>query len=215
LWQLLFKGGSDSPPDLFTDPVDFTQVARRSSARHKRGKLEFSLEGKMNRNHRTSLISLTLATALVLGFVGTAFSRTQAFDKLKTLVGTWEAATPKGKATATFELASKGTALLEHLSMTSGEDMVTVYYVDGNRLLLTHYCEGGNQPRMQATTFDPNSDVISFHFVDGTNVQTPGTMFMHDLSIEFHGTSEVAADWTSFKDGKTSFTVPFVYHRVN
>jgi hypothetical protein len=177
----------------------------------------------MSRNFRIILTTLTLAAVYILGQAGAILARTpdqpsnaaQAFEKLKTLVGTWEATTSKGKVTTTFELASKGTALIEHLTVASGEDMVTVYYVDGNRLILTHYCEGGNQPRMQATTFDANSQSIDFHFVDGTNVQTPGTMFMHDVSIKFHGANEVAADWTSFKDGKAGFTVPFVYHRVN
>src|SRR5713226_971817 len=66
-----------------------------------------------------------------------------AFARLKTLVGEWEADTKMGKAHVSYELIAGGTAL----KMPA---MLTVYHLDGERLLLTHYCMAGNQPRMQA-----------------------------------------------------------------
>ena len=34
----------------------------------------------------------------------------------------------------------------------TGHAMTTVYHLDGRDLVLTHYCMGGNQPRMRAKT---------------------------------------------------------------
>jgi len=51
--------------------------------------------------------------------------------------------------------------------------MISVYHLDGDRLILTHYCEVGNQPRMQATSFDPKSNEIDFNFLDATNMPIP------------------------------------------
>ena len=49
-----------------------------------------------------------------------------------------------------YRLVSNGTTLME--TMDSGHDtsMVTMYHVDGSRILATHYCAAGNQPRMAA-----------------------------------------------------------------
>lgn len=124
----------------------------------------------MKQISRISLTALTLAITLCLVSSGTVIAQAakdivnaaQAFDKLKTLAGHWEANTDKGKVTTSFELVSGGTALVEHMSMAGEKEMLTVYFVDGNRLLLTHYCEAGNQPRMQAAAFDPKSSVIDF-----------------------------------------------------
>lgn len=178
----------------------------------------------MRNHHRTRLMALTLEIAVGLGFAGPAFSQTQkynpanatpAFEKLKTLVGHWEATTEKGKASATYQLVSGGTALLEHLKVPGESEMITVYYLDGNRLLLTHYCTAGNQPRMQAGTFDPTTNRIDFQFLDATNLPNPDAGHMHSAVIVFRGPSEVTEDWTFYKAGKPAFTVPLEYHRVD
>ncbi|MHB8525778.1 MAG: hypothetical protein ACYDD2_06425, partial [Candidatus Acidiferrales bacterium] len=97
----------------------------------------------MNKIYRISLMALTLAIAVCFGCAGTASARTpqapanavQAFATLKTLAGRWKATTAKGKASATYQLVSGGTAVLERMKMAGEQEMITVYYLDGNRLL--------------------------------------------------------------------------------
>ena len=93
--------------------------------------------------------------------------------------------------------------------------MISVYHLDGNRLLLTHYCMAGNQPRMQAGAFDPKTNRIDFQFLDATNLPSPDAGHMHRVVVRFQGPSEVTEDWTFYKGGKAAFTVPLHYHRVN
>lgn len=177
----------------------------------------------MKRNIAISLISsiLTFVAFLLVGsqaFAATQGGRqtaVQAFEKLKELAGRWQATTAKGKVSTTFELTSGGSAVLERMEMPGEQQMITVYYLDGNRLLLTHYCEMGNQPRMQATSFDPQSNAIDFRFLDATNLASPNAGHMHDAVITFRGPNEVSEDWTFWANGKPSFTVPLVYHRAN
>ena len=137
-----------------------------------------------------------------------------AFDKLKSLTGTWEATSDKGKATSNFELISNGTVLLEKISVPGEGEMVTTYYLDGNRLVLTHYCTAGNQPHMQAEAFDPASNQIRFDFAGAGNLASPADGHMHSAVIKFVGPDAFNADWTFYKDGKPAFNQPIQYHRV-
>jgi len=97
----------------------------------------------VNKHNRSALLALTLAIAVCMGSMGTTSAQSPkgsanaapAFDKLKTLVGRWEANTEKGKATATFESVSGGSALLERVNI-HGEETITIYYLDGDRLRL-------------------------------------------------------------------------------
>lgn len=137
-----------------------------------------------------------------------------AFAKLKTLVGQWEANTDKGKVTSTYELVSNGTALLEHVKVPGEDAMVTVYNLDGGHLVLTHYCSAGNQPHMQAKSFDPASNKISFDFVSAGNLSSPADGHMHSVQISFIGPDAFNSDWTFYKDGKAAFTEPIRFRRV-
>lgn len=178
----------------------------------------------MRKHTLNTLLALGLAIGISLVAPGAALAQNQkgnpsnaaqAFEKLKTLVGRWEAKTDKGTAYATYQLISGGTVLLERMEMGPDHEMITAYYVDGNRLLLTHYCTTGNQPRMQAGSFDPKTNQIDFQFLDATNLPDPNAGHMHNAVFTFRGPSEVSEDWTFYKDGKPGFTVPIDYHRLN
>jgi len=160
-----------------------------------------------------SAVALSLGTAAVAADKGVA-NANAAFDKLKTLTGRWEATSDKGKVTSSIELVSNGTALLEKITVPGDGEMVTVYYVDGNRLVLTHYCSAGNQPHMQAEAFDPASNQIRFGFAGAGNLASSGDAHMHTAVIKFEGPDAYDADWTMYKDGKQAFTVPIQFHRV-
>jgi hypothetical protein len=70
---------------------------------------------------------------------------------LKFLVGEWKGADAEGKAhKIAFALSSGGTSLTETLTPPDSPPMTTMYYSDGDQLMLTHYCSLNNQPRMRA-----------------------------------------------------------------
>src|SRR5437764_1790145 len=103
-----------------------------------------------------------------------------AFARLKMLAGEWEADTPMGKSHITYEVIAAGSAVVERDSIGNMAPMLTVYNLDGNRLLLTHYCMAGNQPRMQARSFDAATGDLRFEFFDATNLVKPGAGNMHN-----------------------------------
>src|ERR1700752_1450302 len=89
-----------------------------------------------------------------------------ALDKIKSLVGEWEATTPEGPTTVKYELISNGTAVEERLGVHN-EEMVSIYHMNGDKLMMTHYCSFNNQPRFEAVV---DGDTITFRYVDATNL---------------------------------------------
>lgn len=139
---------------------------------------------------------------------------TAAFTRLKTLVGEWEADTKMGKAHLSYELMAGGTALVERFSAEKEASMLTVYHFDGDRLMLTHYCEAGNQPRMLAGPFDPKTGELEFRFLDATNLTSPATGHMHNAKIHFTDNNHMTTEWQFFEKGERKFAENAQYTRV-
>jgi len=129
-------------------------------------------------------------------------------------VGEWEAETPMGKAHLKYELIAGGTSLVERESAENMPDMLTVYYLDGDRLLLTHYCMAGNQPRMQARSFNPETGEIDFRFLDATNLADPGAGHMHNVKIRLIDNNHFASAWEFYENGQRAKGETFQYTRV-
>ena len=81
------------------------------------------------------------------------------------------------------------------------ENMITMIHLDGDRLLLTHYCGAGNQPRMKATT-SPDGKSISFDFVDATNLASPDAGHMHRVVFTIPDANHHSEEWIFLQNGK-------------
>jgi len=130
------------------------------------------------------------------------------FASLKNLAGQWEAKDEKGNpAITTWKLVSGGSALMEEMPH---ESMVTMYHMDNNRLLMTHYCSAMNQPRMQAEV-SPDGKTIVFSFVDGTNIAKPGTGHMQKMILTMQDQDHFSEKWTFAGEGreKTEKTIQY------
>jgi FtsP/CotA-like multicopper oxidase with cupredoxin domain len=143
-----------------------------------------------------------------------AIDSTAAFARLKTLVGEWEANTSMGKARVTYELIAGGSSLVERESAERMPAMMTVYHMDGSRLLLTHYCMTGNQPRMQAQTFDPKTGEVQFRFLDATNMVRHDAIHMHNATFRIVDKDHFTSDWELYENGQRKTTESFQYARV-
>ncbi len=161
--------------------------------------------------------TLTLAAAMVLTLglaipAGAADEASSGLDRIKALEGTWKGTNSKDQeVTVTFGLVAGGSVVQEHL-VFAGHDMVTMYYLDGDRLMLTHYCMVGNQPTMVAK--EVGSEEIRWEFVEATNLKSPEAGHMHSAVMRFPGSDEFQAAWTFRQDGKDAFTETIKVARV-
>jgi hypothetical protein len=119
-----------------------------------------------------SLSSLVCIVLISFSTVAFAQSDTQkSFDSLKTLAGSWEGSLEGKTINVTLRVTSMGTAIMHEMKSSGPDDPITMLTVDGDRLLLTHYCDAGNQPRMVGTT-SADGKTITFNFIDATNLRS-------------------------------------------
>ena len=137
-----------------------------------------------------------------------------AYARLKTLVGEWEAETPMGKVHVSYEVIAGGTSLVERETGEKMPEMLTVYYLDGDQLLLTHYCMAGNQPRMQARSFNPETGEVDFRFLDATNLTNAGAGHMHNARIRVVDNNHMESEWEFFENGQRKMAEKAQYTRI-
>ena len=83
-----------------------------------------------------------------------------------------------------------------------GEDMISMIHFDGaNRLLLTHYCAIGNQPRMVASA-SPDGKTVTFNFLDATNLASPQSGHMDHVVIAMLDANHHTEEWNFIDHGK-------------
>jgi len=154
------------------------------------------------------LFVLIAATAFAADTAVTQSDAQKSFDKLKTLAGAWEGhvttfppkAEIEGKLMqVSLRVTSMGNALVHEMTADGRPDHpVTMLYLDGDRLLLTHYCDAGNRRRMTATT-SPDGRTVEFDFLDVAG----GTQYghMHHAVFTVIDANHHSEDWTYMEPG--------------
>lgn len=138
----------------------------------------------------------------------------KSFTEIKTLAGTW-----KGQVTinppvhdmgssnmeVSLRVTSRGNALVHEMKEagkpadpTKYDNPVTMFYLDGDRLLLTHYCDAGNRPRMVART-SPDGKTVEFDFLDVSGSTQYGHM-QHAVFTVVDANHHIE-DWTFLMPG--------------
>ena len=145
-------------------------------------------------------IAITLLFVLVTSAAFAESPAQKSFEELKALNGTWEGRTPKGEAVeVSYRVTSNGSPLMSEIK--GKEDMITMFNLDGDRLLMTHYCAAGNQPRMVAGA-SPDGKTFTFAFLDATNLATPDAPHMNHLVISMPDANHHSEEWVYNDHGK-------------
>jgi hypothetical protein len=127
----------------------------------------------------------------------------KAFTAIKNMPGTWEGKTADGRAVRVdFKVTAGGTAVMSEIMGHGPEDMISMFHLDGpDRLILTHYCGAGNQPRMQASV-SPDGKTITFTFFDATNLAAPDAGHMQRMTLTMIDENHHIEEWVFADHGK-------------
>ena len=150
---------------------------------------------------RTVRIALSILVALVTTAALAETDASAAFDQLKSLQGSWAGKTSDGQPVRiSNRVVSSGSALMSEI--TGHENMITMFHMDGNRLIMTHYCASGNQPRMVGRA-SPDGKTITFNFLDATNLLSTQHGHMEQVVFTLVDADHHTEQWQfATQDGK-------------
>jgi hypothetical protein len=164
---------------------------------------------------------VVLISAAVLGLSASAdekpaskeSTKQSGFEKIKALSGEWEATQAAGEhghhgGTVTYKVTAGGSAVLETLFGGTDHEMVTLYYMDGDNLALTHYCMLHNRPHMRAER-QSSPDKIVFKCKEGEDSKIDAEDHMHQASFKFVDADHLKTEWVLYKGGKADSTHSF------
>jgi hypothetical protein len=156
--------------------------------------------------------ALRFPLPIALMFLATlAFAQSdpkKSFEQLKSLAGTWEGKMQldppipamNGKsATVTMRVTSMGHTLMHEMKGDDRpDDPITMFVLEGDHILLTHYCDADNRPRM-AGTLSPDGKTLDFNFLDVTGNMKYG--HMQHATFTFIDANHHVEDWTFLMAG--------------
>lgn len=147
------------------------------------------------------MLMVVVTAGLALGMVEppTAVER---FEQLKSLAGTWVGDTD-GDGTddyeAVYHVIAAGSAVHQTMFPGTAHEMVNVYHLDGDDLLMTHYCAGGNQPHLKMTPVADRGR-LEFEWVSVSNLPSLDGHFMGAATIELVDENTIREHWSSFEN---------------
>jgi len=168
------------------------------------------------------LCAVVLAIAFAAGSpVQAGVDASAVFEQLKKLEGTWSG-TPEGegeeaaaeaarqsRAVHLFEVSAAGTVVMETMAPGSDHEMINMYHLDGEDLVLTHYCAGGNQPRMRLDRETSTAANLVFEFAGGTNLDTAVDAHIHSANMKMLDDGGLDSIWHSWSGGQQAGTMAF------
>ena len=170
---------------------------------------------------RTAVIVAVLLLTAGLGTAAAEMTAEDAFETLKEMAGTWRG-TPEGSGDEAqaeaeavgevvheIEVSAAGTVVMETMGPGSEYEMINMYHLDGEELVLTHYCAGGNQPTMRLDREASTAERLVFDFTGGTNLDMENGHFIHDMELGILGEDKVVSVWHSWSAGEPAGGMTF------
>ncbi|MEK6324925.1 MAG: hypothetical protein AABN33_25055 [Acidobacteriota bacterium] len=134
------------------------------------------------------------------------YDAASAFEFLKTLAGDWERGSGdhehgSSSRSASFKVTAAGSSVVETLYAGQPTEMVSIFHMDGNQLLLTHYCALKNAPIMKFVKSDKPGE-IQFAFHGGTNFDPKVDTHVHQGVFQIKDKNTVESTFVAFANGK-------------
>lgn len=170
----------------------------------------------MKKRHVAIRVVMTIIALTLMGPIVASAQQppdsSAAFERLKTLVGTWDAidkTKPAQPMVVTYSLTGSGSVLMEELKSqgSASGGMSTAYHLDQGRLVLTHFCGAANQPRMRVKAIDDNGRKLRFEIYDITNHADPQAYHSTSLEVSFLTDQRVELAYGGTSRGRQSTQV--------
>lgn len=138
------------------------------------------------------------------------------FNKLKKFEGKWKCSSEGlGEFNESYKLIAAGSVLMGN-EMEDKPDMamVTMYHLDNDALMLTHYCMAKNQPRLTLTKVSEDGNTATFEFKDGTNMKSRDVGHMDSVVVHFIDDDNFKSRWSWYEKGQEGWMEAVTAKRV-
>ena len=130
-----------------------------------------------------------------------------AMEFLKTLSGDWvrETGGEHGATTpvASFHVAAAGSTIIETTGAGTPNEMATIFHMDGDQLLQTHYCALMNAPVLRFEQSDTPGE-LKFVFHGGTNFDAAVDAHYHEGTFQIKDKDTIETSFVVFANGEMS-----------
>ena len=167
----------------------------------------------------TTLISLLATGAAFAGEAQRAVDAKAALEMLKSLDGRWAGEgsaeeSHAGEFSHQFRRSANDTVVMETMFAGSDHEMINMYHLDGEDLVLTHYCAAGNQPHMKLDRGNASATELRFDFAGGTNLDPAEDEHIHAAKIIFVDGDHITSSWTGYQGGTEAGVTEFELSRM-
>ena len=167
----------------------------------------------MIRTIAKSLLALLAIVALSAQTQPPDRSRSESvFKQLASVAGEWEGAQDGVPIHVKYTLLANGTALMEETKPGDSSPMITMFTVDGDHLIATHYCVAGNQPNMVSGVPEDLKSGVTFSLARVTGMKTADDWHNTGVTITLNDNDHMTQRWTWAYKGKEGANV-FHYTR--
>lgn len=138
--------------------------------------------------------------------VGAQTEAKTAFESLKGLAGTWKGESEhegqKVPWVHEIRVSANGTVVMETMGPGTEHEMINMYHLDGEELVLTHYCAAGNQPTMKLDRAHATTSSLPFVFTGGSNLDPAKDMHIHEAKVVLVDGNTFETNWKGYAGGK-------------
>jgi alpha-amylase/alpha-mannosidase (GH57 family) len=167
----------------------------------------------MKRSAVFGSIAAVLVAMALAALAGEKPKSEQAFDRLTSLKGEWNGQIDGVNTTLIYTLTADGSALMEQCRPARRPEMITMFTVDGDHLIATHYCSAKNQPHMATPAIIDVRKPLEFSLVGVTGLKSPDDFHNTGLMVIQEDNDHLTQEWSYQHKGKTGKNI-FHFTRV-
>jgi alpha-amylase/alpha-mannosidase (GH57 family) len=167
----------------------------------------------MKRTIVFGIVGMALFVVASAAFAADKTKSEEAFDRLASLKGEWKGEINGVDTTLIYTLTAKGSALMEECRPEKGPEMITMFTIDGDHLIATHYCSAKNQPQMATSTITDAQKPLAFSLVQVTGLKSADDWHNTGLTVIQEDNDHLTQEWSYQFKGKSGKNI-FHFTRV-
>jgi alpha-amylase/alpha-mannosidase (GH57 family) len=167
----------------------------------------------MKRTIVFGIVGMALFVVASAAFAADKIKSEEAFARLASLKGEWKGEINGVDTTLIYTLTANGSALMEECRPGKGPEMITMFTIDGDHLIATHYCSAKNQPQMATLTITDAQKPLAFSLARVTGLKSADDWHNTGLTVIQEDNDHLTQEWSYQFKGKTGKNI-FHFTRV-